>query len=311
MRYVSAIFLLFSALTAWAAADVHSQSTGAQWLALSDAAMKAQSYRGTLVYLKNGQLEAMSYQHGFDHGEEFERLSSLNSPLREVLRKANEIKCHFKETRQTVDSQQPVGRSMIVNLPAAPQQLDAQYLYAIAGQEMVAMHPAQVIAVLPKDDLRYARKLWIDEVSFLPLKVEIYDQRGSILEQVMFTSISIDEAGARAPTQTGSPQQVEISTSFEHSQFKLQNWPAGFEMLIFSPSSLGKEQGPVDRLLLSDGFSNISLYFERKSAQSHEGARNFGLVNSYSHIVGDYLITALGEVPAKTVQFIVEGVTLR
>lgn len=304
---------MFLLLTGFVQAGQQTPQSGSQWLVKASQAMKTLGYHGTVAFLKNGQLETMKYQHGFDDGVEFERLTSLNSPLREVIHKANEIHCHFKETSKTVDSRHPMIGSMIVSLPSAPERLDAQYLLTVTERETVAMRPAQVIAVLPKDDQRYARKIWIDIETSLPLKSETYGPQGNILQEVLFTDLALDAGDANiAPKSTFvHPQQADEAAAFEKSAFQIQNWPAGFEILFFVPNTLQKPQTAVDRLVLSDGFASVSVYFENKTTESSEGLRSFGAVNSFSRIIGDYQITALGEVPAKTVEIIVNGVELR
>lgn len=304
---------MFFLLVGLAQADQQASLNGSQWLTRAGQAMKSLGYHGTVAFLKNGQLETMRYQHGFDEGVEFERLTSLNSPLREVVHKANEIHCHFKETSKTFDSHHPMVGSMIVSLPSAPERLEGQYLLTATGRETVATRPAQVVAVLPKDDLRYARKIWIDTETLLPLKSETYGPQGNILQEVLFTELAPDSVTRNESPKTAfaQPNQVEEAAAFEKSAFQLKNWPAGFEILFYAPNTLKKSQTAVDRLLLSDGFTSVSVYFENKTAESSEGLRSFGAVNSFSRIIGDYQITALGEVPAKTVETIVNGVELR
>lgn len=309
--------LVFLLCVAGVPADETPALTGQQWLAKIDTAMKSLSYRGTVVFFKNGQIDAMKYQHGFEDGAEVERLTSLNSPLREVVRKSSEVTCLYKESSKKEDGHHPIDRSFIANLPQASSDLDQQYLLAVAGQEMVAMRPAQIIAVLPKDEMRYARKIWVDHETSLPLKVEIYGLDGNILEQVLFTEFQVmDNAGN---TSTSSEQKqaheyhhhIAAVEAFEKSVYQLKNRPSGFDTVFFVRNSLQKSQKNVEHLLISDGFSDISIYFESKGPQPIEGLRSLGAVNTYSKVIGDTQVTVLGEVPAKTVQFIAAGIALR
>ena len=68
---------------------------------------------------------------------------------------------------------------------------------------------------------------------------------------------------------------------------------------------------PVDHLLLSDGFTSVSIYMENKSAAMQSGLQSVGAVNSYSRTINNYQLTVMGEVPAETVKFIAEGIKLR
>ena len=313
MRFLF-VFLLFAAP---AFADESPSLTGQQWLTKIDLAMKSLSYQGTVVFFKNGQIDAMKYRHGFEDGAEIERLTSLNSPLREVVRKSSEVTCLYKETSKKEDGHHPIDRSFIVNLPQTSSDLDPQYLLAVAGQEMVAMRSAQVIAVLPKDEMRYARKIWVDSETALPLKVEIYGLDGNILEQVLFTELKVEENAGNKLAVSGPNRShdqhhhVVAAEAFEKSAYQLKNWPIGFEAVFFVRNSLQKSQKSVDHLLISDGFSDISIYFENKGSQPIEGLRSLGAVNTYSRVIGDTQVTVLGEVPAKTVQFIAAGIALR
>lgn len=311
MRFLL-VFLLFISR---AFADDGQTLNGRQWLEKVNDAMKTLNYHGTVVFMKHGQVDTMRYQHTFEAGIEYERLTSLNSPLREVTRKSSEIRCLYKETQQKVETRHPIDRSFIVNLPLRPERLQDQYLLAVAGQEMIAMRPAQILAVLPKDDLRYARKLWIDTASFLPLKVEVYGLDGKAIEQVLFTELHTDapdpgdsEAAQNPADEKNHHPQTE---AFEKSPFELKNWPAGFEKIFFIRNTMQPSQKTVDHLLISDGFSSISIYFEAKGEKGIEGLRSLGPVNSYSRVIDDMQITALGEVPEQTVELVAKGVSLR
>lgn len=289
--------------------------TGSQWLRNVSDAMKTLSYHGTVVFMKNGQIDTMKYQHSVEKGIETERLISLNTPLREITRNSGEISCLYKETSQKVESDHPVDRSFIVNLPLHAEQISEQYLLAVAGQEMIAMRPAQIIAILPKDNLRYARKLWVDTATSLPLKVEVYGLDGNVLEQVLFTELAIDDNGTSSQAQQNVPSQhlheFKVET-FGNSAYQLESLPAGFEKIFFIRTSMQQSNKQVDHLLISDGFSNISIYFEAKgNNKGIEGQRSLGPVNSYSRVMGDVQITVMGEVPMETIQLVANKVDVR
>ena len=74
------------------------------------------------------------------------------------------------------------------------------------------MLPAYIVDIQPKDDLRFARRIWVEKLQFLPLKVTVYDISGAILEQVVFTEqhvrdslpfVESKSAEALKNTQTG------------------------------------------------------------------------------------------------------------
>lgn len=287
-----------------------------QWLEKMQVAMKNLNYQGTVVFMKNGQLDTMKYQHSLVDGLEQERLFSLNSPLREITRKSNQVSCLFKETNQKVINHHPVDSSFIINFPQSLDAVNQNYLLGLEGEESVAMQTAQIVSIKPKDQLRYARKVWIAEQNFLPLKVETYHSDGSVLEQVVFTNLQIENNQLKQDS-LNDDQTVQVkhlhatqAEPYEKARFQLKNWPSGFETVFFIPNSLQKNQKSVDHLLISDGFASVSVYLEPKSGQGINGLHALGLVNSVSRVMGDFQITVLGEVPANTVELIAAGISL-
>ncbi|PPD19634.1 MAG: transcriptional regulator [Methylomonas sp.] len=310
------VFLLFIAQAALAADD--QAVSGQQWLEKADVAMQSSTYQGMVVFLKNGRVDIMKHSHSFENGDEIETLTSLNSPLREITRHGSRVSCTLKDTQQEVEAPRPTDRSLIVNLPINSQVLEDQYLLTTAGQEIVALRPTQVIAVLPKDDLRYARKIWIDTETFLPLRAEVYGLDGTVLEQVMFADLTVS-GSSREPAihakhvEYHERVKKQAAEKFNQSRFLLEYWPPGFEALFFADKAMLTSKKTVEHLLLSDGFSNLSIYFEAKEPRERglEGLRTLGAVNSFSRTVGDIHVTVLGEVPARTVELIAKGIVLR
>lgn len=287
-----------------------------QWLEKMQLAIKNLNYQGTVVFIKNGQLDTMKYQHSLVNGLEQERLFSLNSPLREITRKSSEVSCFFKETHEKVINHHPIDSSFIINFPQNLDAVNQNYLLGLDGQESVAMQTAQIVSIKPKDQLRYARKVWIAQQNFLPLKAETYHSDGRVLEQVVFTDLQI-ENNVLDQDNLKDEQSIHIkhlhatqAEPYENAPFVLKNWPNGFETVFFIPNSLQKNQKPVDHLLISDGFASVSVYLEPKSGQGINGSHALGLVNSVSRVIGDFQITVLGEVPVNTVELIAEGITL-
>jgi sigma-E factor negative regulatory protein RseB len=309
------IFIVLLLTVSIAYAD-NSVVSAQQWLEKMQAAMKNLNYQGTVVFIKNGQLDTMKYQHSLVNGLEQERLFSLNSPLREITRKSNEVSCFFKETNEKVINHHPIDSSLIINFPQAIDVVNQNYRLYLEGEESVAMQIAQIVSIKPKDQLRYARKIWIAQQNFLPLKVETYHNDGSVLEQVVFTNLQVENNHLK-PDNLSDEQAVHVkhlhitqAEPYEKAPFILKNWPNGFETVFFIPNSLQKNQKPVDHLLISDGFASVSVYLEPKSGQGINGLHALGLVNSVSRVIGDFQVTVLGEVPANTVELIAEGIVL-
>ena len=48
-----------------------------------------------------------------------------------------------------------------------------------------------VITVTPRDQFRYGYRLWIDDSTAMPLKTQLCDSRGRVIEQIVFTSLTL------------------------------------------------------------------------------------------------------------------------
>jgi sigma-E factor negative regulatory protein RseB len=294
-----------------------SELSAQQVLMKMNHAMEVLNYQGTVAFLKNGKLEPMKYVHAAKKGAQQERLMSLNSPLREIIRDAGEVSCLFKETQKTIVDHRPFERSFLVDVPKNLDEMGDIYQFEVVGEENVAMLPSYVVAIQPKDNARYPRKIWIEKQQFLPLKVVVYDNSGVPLEQVVFTEIEVKDALPfvdvkllDAARETQHIHQIQ-SQSSDQAAFVVNELPKGFREVFFIRKPIHNAEQSVDHLLLSDGFTLVSVYMENKSAAIQQGLQSVGAVNSYSRTINNYQLTVMGEVPAETVKFITEGIKLR
>ena len=316
MTVVNYFFLVLLASIGLASAG-EPELEARQLLVKMSHAMEVLNYQGTVAILRNGKLEPMKYVHAADKGMEQERLTSLNSPLREIIRDAGQISCLFKETQQTIVDHRPFERSFLVDVPKNLDDRGAIYQFELVGEENVAMLPSYVLAIQPKDNARYPRKIWIEKQQFLPLKSVVYDNSGVPLEQVVFTEIEVKDAlpfvdvkfvGEAYPA--GHIHQAQ-SQSSDQAAFIAAELPKGFQEIFFTRKPMHGAGQPVDHLVLSDGFTSISIYMENKVAAMQSGLQSVGAVNSYSRTLNNYQLTVMGVAPAETVKLIAEGIKLR
>jgi sigma-E factor negative regulatory protein RseB len=320
------LILFFSTATAYAGnsnLNIANVSEGRQILLNMNKAMKTLNYQGTVVFLRNGKLETMKYFHAARKGAEQERLLSLNSPLREIIRDANQVSCHFKTTQQIIVDYRPFERSFLLDIPKNIDELSVAYSFDLVGEENIAMQPAHVIAIQPKDNLRYIRKIWIEKKHFLPLKVVIYDFAGLPLEQVQFTELQVVDSlpfvNVKLADKKSFIEKEKIdlsaragqSNSSAQAAFVVNELPHGFQEIFFTRSPVHNSDQLVDHMVLSDGFSSVSVYMENKNATMQSGLQSIGAVNSFSRTIGDFELTVMGEVPATTVKLIAESIKLR
>lgn len=291
--------------------------TAKQILANMIQSLRALNYEGTVVFLRNGRLETMKYFHAVEQDREQERLVTLNSPLREVVRNGDLVSCRYNDTQTVVFDHRPYERSFLVNFSKNLEELADFYDFALSGEEDVAMLSAYVIDVQPKDEFRYARRIWVEKYQFLPLKVAVYDFSGALLEQVVFTeqhvkaALPFSEAKSGADHRNDQEGRALKDGDAGALPFTVTNSPAGFKAVYFARRMMHDSHLPVDHLLMSDGLTSISVYRESKNPEMDLGLRSVGAINYYSLNLEDYQITAMGEAPPVTVKAIVEGIRLK
>lgn len=290
---------------------------GKQALTLMLKAMQTLNYQGTVVFFKNGKLEPMKYFHAEAKGREQERLLSLNSPLREIIRDTGNIRCLFKSSQQLVADSRPFEHSFLIDIPQNPDDLDTVYTVTVLGEENIALLPAYVIAIQAKDGLRYSRKIWLDKQHFLPLKVAVYNLSGDVLEQLVFTELEIKALLPfidTKPTETDADHNKPQLQPSDQAAFIIPQLPPGFRERFFTRRLMHNSAQPVDHLLLSDGLASVSVYMEPRqptTLDAPKDVQSIGAINFYSQPLGAFEFTVMGDVPSETVKLIARSIKLR
>ncbi len=305
------IFLFIVSLTP----VIHAQeaATGQLWLSKMQQAMKSLNYQGTVIFFKNNQLDSMKYSHAIHQNIEQEHLHSLNSPMREIIRNKDVVSCLYKDKKRIEINHHPRNQSFILDLPPDLSQKNTDYQFEVTEQAIIAKRDTQTILIKPNDYFRYARKIWIDKQHFLPLKTEVYSPSGAMIEQVMFTDLNILPQLKLPKLDLNTPKTIKhihqsSARNFIQANFRLNNRPSGFKEALFIQM---KMHGSVDHLLLSDGFSSVSIYQEQQAETISMDIKSLGSMNSVVKKIGNYQFVIIGSVPLKTIQFIAEGIQLK
>ncbi len=279
--------------------------------------MQTLNYQGTVVFLRDGKLEPMRYINAAAQGREQERLISLNAPLREIIRDTGNASNLLKTTRQRNTGNRPFEYSFLIDMPNNLDDLDANYTLSVLGEETIALQPAYIIGIQPKDQLRYARKIWLQKEHFLPLKATVYNHAGKTVEQLVFTELIVKDTLPFANTQPvkNDIMQSNAANSAE-AAFIIKKLPSGFRELFFTRRPLHNSTQLVDHLLLGDGLALVSVYMEHATASppstnTSKTVQSLGAINFFSQTLGAFEFTVMGEVPSETVRLIAENIKLR
>ena len=177
-------------LTVAANVNAEERQISLDWLKTVAFAAHQTDYSGVFVYQYDNRVETSRIINVVELDSEYEKLESLDGPKREIIRHHGQIWCYINHRMVQVDSQQ-VRIRFPAFLPEQISTLSANYQAEQIGVARVAGYSSQVILFEPKDNLRYAHKIWADTGSGLLLKAAVLGDKDQIIEQYTFTQLQI------------------------------------------------------------------------------------------------------------------------
>ncbi|MDW3059697.1 MucB/RseB C-terminal domain-containing protein, partial [Vibrio sp. 1978] len=233
---------------------------------------------------------------------------------REVIRRGTEVS--YIETGVepfTIESGKMVAPT-IPMLNTNIDELNLYYDYVQVGRAREAGVPTQVLRIVPKDGLRYSYVLWIDEWSKLPLRADLVDRDGEMLEQYRTISYTVNPKIAELMSGLEDVQLPAVLT-MPKGEIGTSNWTVGWTPDGFHPNDLNRYRMAstdqmVESQLYSDGLFNFSVYVANKDEHSLKGQLvRQGRRTLHSFVNGDYEISVVGDIPPATAQRIAQSVT--
>lgn len=281
------------------------------------------NYDGVFVYSRGADADSMRIIHRADASGEQERIVSLSGSPREVIRSNDTVKCYLPD-RRAVMIEKRAMRKFLPSFRQPASEIALNYQFELIGRDRVAGRRAWVIGVLPRNAFRYGYRFWIDAENRLLLRSEVVNSRGTILEQILFTQLSLPTTIADDLLQPAVNSEnfttFDKSMSAESQSLELpvtQKWlvqwvPEGFSQREYKIQRLSASDSPVEHIVFSDGLATISVFVEelKDKADSLEGFTAVGAVNTYSRLNDKYQVTVVGEVPPLTVRQVAGSVVL-
>jgi sigma-E factor negative regulatory protein RseB len=298
------------------------QGNEAEWLKTMVFAAHQTDYSGVFVYQAGGRVEMSRITHVSDDNGEHERLESMGGARRELIRNNDQVWL-FSQGRKVKVEKRQLKRAFPALLPEQISTLKENYLIRREEDGEVAGYHVHAVTFQPKDNLRYSRKMWAHYDSGLLLKAAVMDDRGYIIEQYAFMELSIGgnidrkwislaksaplDATQQAQASNLNKADLQLTDS---SGWQVDELPLGFKKILEMRRSFHESHEPVIHMVFSDGLAGISVFVEKQdeSTQRHSGLAGQGAVHVYSRVIGDSLVTVVGEVPARTVIQIADSV---
>jgi sigma-E factor negative regulatory protein RseB len=286
-----------------------------EWLERMNKALTTTNYVGVFTHVRGTRAETLRIIHRVRGREVSERLLSLDASGREFIRQGDELTCYFPDKRTVLVERRSPDGPLLGALPSLADGGDSA-VYEIKGgqRERLLGRTSRVVALHPRDDYRYGYKLWIDEQTAMPLKTQLCDKSGQVIEQILFSSIDLPE---RIPDSMFKPQvdassyrwlraDRRVASNSSPALWEAMRLPPGFRMATRSNQSMPGSSEPVAHLVFTDGVASVSVFVEprKPDAKPAEGPARVGSSSAFSTVVGDHQVTAVGEVPPNTVKFI-------
>lgn len=300
------------------------------WLQKMNQALATRNYDGTFFHLSEGRVETMRIVHRVKGGRISERLVSLDGSGREFVRKDGELTCYLPDQHTVLVEPRQDRGPFLGSLPQFGADVNEYYQLALLPPTRVLGRPARVIAVNPKDQFRFGYRLWLDEVTAMPLKTQLCDASGQVIEQILFARLempeSIPDADLMPAVRTegmrwvrqGPARTLDPPTL---SAFQVRQLPPGFHLTDAGAQIIGAGSAPAAHLVYSDGLATVSVFVEEPASSTGvdeksgaapvapmQGLARVGSGFAFSTVVQGHQVTAVGEVPAQTVEFIAHHV---
>lgn len=286
-------------------------------------ASQTRSYAGVFVYQQGTTSETARFARIVDRHGVRERIEILDGSPRELLLRQDRIELYLPALqRVTIDHAAP-GRSLLPVLPAVDV-IPTAYELHLGAPERVAGHDTQSITLVPRDDFRYAARYWVDRETGVLLKAQTLDEQQGILEQMQFTQLQVGGAIPAAWLRQHY-RLTELSAGWRVAQagtriadptasaWRIEGAPPGFQRQTELIRDMART-AQVGQIVLSDGISAVSVFIEPAVGTPVTvpiGVSRTGSFHVFTRRVDDYLVTAVGEAPAVSVQRIAEGVMPR
>lgn len=287
-----------------------------KWLARIHAAAHERNYQGTLVFSADGALSSARVAHFCDGAQSYERVEVLDGRMQQTYRHNDRVYTLWPLSRVAVveerDPRQASLRQVIE--PRA----EEQYELREQGSEHVAGREAQILLLSPRDENRFAQRLWIDSRTGLMLRADVLGPRHQVLESSAFSQVEIGvkprpQSVLQPMKQLEGYRQVrpvQVATQLESDGWALKSVVAGFQLSSCTRRTLDPADGaavpaPVLQAVFSDGLTHVSMFIEVIDRQRHKQPllTQMGATHTLMQAHGgDWWVTVMGDVPASTLK---------
>jgi sigma-E factor negative regulatory protein RseB len=290
-----------------------------EWLDKMATAVQSTDYEGTVIRITDGKAEALKVVHTVADGVVREKLIAQEGNGLEIIRNGNEVHCIIPDQKSVLVEEWNDQSTLFSTLPASEISIGSQYDVRVVAQDRVAGRTALKLAIKPHDQYRYEHRLWLDTATGFPLQTQLIGMAGDAIEQIKFADISfasLNLASSLSPSYstenfTWYNRPRRQVTPVVDSAWQADELPDGFRIVSVQEEHLPGGDQLVTHILYSDGLASVSVFVANTAGEPVAERSRVGASNTFSVVRGQHRITAVGEVPALTVEQIASSMRLR
>jgi sigma-E factor negative regulatory protein RseB len=286
------------------------------WIDRMGNAVQVTNYEGTVVRVRDGKVDTFKVVHTVTDGVVREKVVIQDGNGLEIIRNGNEVHCILPDRESVLVEEWNNQSTLFSMLPSSDIRFGSEYDVLIKNFERVAGRKAAKLAILPHDNYRYGYRIWLDTETGFPLQTQLIGDDSNPLEHVKFADISIQQdilSSALAPSYrtenwkwyTEPRQTVKREVA---SDWVAEEVPSGFRVVSTQQKILPDAEDPLTHIIYSDGLVTVSVFITPVTDKKKTGSSSVGASNSYSTVIDEYRVTAVGQVPQITVEQIAKSV---
>lgn len=316
MRKIALLILLSCS----AASFAEQQSlTGQGWYQrMVDDAPKA-NYKGVFIHQAGDQSQSVEIVHGEQDGKIYERMLHLDGPAREVIRQGDDmisVAANGKVEKLSTHQGGPFSRSNLGEVA----QIEKGYDFSQQESHRVAGRDAVLLQLIPRDRFRNGYRLWLDKQTAVPLRTELVDRAGRVLERFQFGQFQplaefdntlFTAAGRKTEITDNNIQNPGKVADSQALTWQLNWLPKGFMQIQASSKESPHDQ---HRRMYSDGVVMFSVFVDDEHTGMPDGNQRIGATSVSVHhklwLGQARRITVVGELPQEATQRIAHSVEL-
>lgn len=279
-------------------------------------ALTKHNFQISLVANRGGNVEPIRLEHGVVNGESIYHLSYLDGPMRDIVKRGQEISYFEHDSSPYSLRSRPLSGPLPNAFFHGIAQLEESYEFILAGRNRVSGRLAQMIRIVPKDPHRYGMAVWIDVQTGFLLQLDYVGRDGVSAEQIQVIHMYVDRPPSeqlQAIAESTMPEVVDRNEMLNQDDSRVRwrcSWvPSGFNLVTKDRHRLALTDDDVDYMMYGDGLVRFSVYVN-EIGKSRESAAVMtkGATSFYTEIRDGVEVAVIGMIPPETAKRIAGNV---